>query len=312
MPSALRPCAMRNGRSCNRGFSLLELAIGLVIVATLLSALLVPLATQMDQRRVSETQKQLEMARDALIGYAISHGRLPCPAWQSTDRTKSSNGKEKFVPEDPPETGSATDGECLWMNGFLPAVTLGLSPLDGNGFFRDAYGTDRNRIRYAVSTANVQVFSNSLNCKPPSNRGAFVTTETRVVTRSRGMKAVGMQMLAQAADSDCEDPPRFLRVCTTANCAGTGNQVLSNYGAVAVIWSVGRNASDTGRTVPSDEQENLDENDDRDFVARERRDRKEGKDEEGEDVPDNEFDDIVLWISPSLLLSRMAAAGALP
>lgn len=294
MPHVLRPRSASHRRHRSGGFSLIELAIGLVIVATLLSALLVPLATQMDQRRASETQKQLEMARDALIGHAISQGRLPCPA------TATSNGKEEFVPV----TGNATSGECLWMNGFLPAVTLGLSPLDGDGFYRDAYGTASNRVRYAVSTANVEVYSDSLNCDTVLTRGTFVRTEPRVLTRSRGMKNASMQMIAQAADSSC-GAPRFLRICTTANCAGAGNQVLSNYGAVAVVWSVGRNASETGRTVPADEQENLDTDDDRDFVARERRDRR-------DDATDNEFDDIVLWVSPSILLSRMATAGTLP
>lgn len=279
--------------SRNRGFSLIELAIGLVIVATLLSALLVPLATQMDQRRASETQKQLEMARDALIGYAISNNRLPCPA------TASSNGVEAFVPL----TGSPISGECLWMNGFLPAVTLGLSPLDSNGYYRDAYGTESNRIRYAVSTANVDKWVGGTGCSP--FRGTIGTAEARVLTRSRGMNAAGMQMIAQAAECD----NRFLFVCTAATtpstppaCNGAGNLSLSNGGAVAVVWSVGRNASDLGRTVPADEQENLNmESDDRFFVARERR-----------DTTDNEFDDIVLWISPSVLMARMAAAGALP
>lgn len=186
------------------------------------------------------------------------------------------------------------------MNGFLPAVTLGLSPLDSNGYYRDAYGTERNRIRYAVSTANVDRWLGGTGCSP--FRGTAGTTEPRALTKSRGMNAVGMQMIAQAAECDS----RFLFVCTaataTATCSGAGNQTLSNGGAVAVVWSLGSNASDVGRTVPADEQENLDNaSDDRYFVARERRDTK-----------DNEFDDIVLWISPSLLIARMAAAGALP
>jgi len=112
-------------------------------------------------------------------------------------------------------------------------------------------------------------------------------------------------MVAQAAECDS----RFLIVCTTATtatgaCTGTGNQTLSNGGAAAVIWSVGRNASDAGRVASADEQENLDTDNDRIFVARERRDRREDT--------DNEFDDIVLWISPSVLFARMTAAGALP
>jgi len=291
---------IRSSRTARRrrvsGFSLIELAIGLVIVATLLSALLVPLATQMDQRRVGETQKQLETAREALIGFAIANGRLPCPA------TDISNGIETFAP-----AGTRVTGECLYLNGFLPGVTLGLSPLDADGYFRDAYGTRSNRIRYAVSTENVDRWSGA-SC---DDRGTKGTAEPRVLTKSRGMVLVGMAMIAQAADCDNS----FLYICTAATTAanacnevagagGAGepaNQVLSKGGAAAVIWSVGRNAADVGRTRPADELENLDLDNDRFFVARERR-----------DTADKEFDDLVLWISPNILFARMTAAGALP
>jgi hypothetical protein len=57
--------------------------------------------------------------------------------------------------------------------------------------------------------------------------------------------------------------------------------------------------------VPADELENQDLDNDRFLVARERRDRREGE-------TDNEFDDMVLWLSPSVLFARMTAAGALP
>jgi prepilin-type N-terminal cleavage/methylation domain-containing protein len=274
-------------RSRSQGFSLIELAIGLVIVATLLSALLVPLATQMDQQRAAETRRQLDTARDALMGFAASHGRLPCPA------TSTSNGVEAFLT---PPTGNPSNGECASALGLLPAVTLGLSPLDDQGFYRDAYGTENNRIRYAVSLSNVNRYTNSIDC---GSRGTGPVAVIRPLTTSPGpgggMRTATMQAIAQAASCDNV----FFTVCTTSNCSGAGNQILSNGGAMVVIWSLGRNAGDTGRTTPVDELENQDT--DNMFVARERR-----------DTADNEFDDMVLWISPSLLLSRMTAAGALP
>jgi len=273
-------------RTHSRGFSLIELAIGLVIVATLLSALLVPLATQMDQQRAAETKQLVQAARDALIGYAISEGRLPCPA------SDDSNGVEAFVLS----TGNPGNGDCEASTGFLPGVTLGLSPLDGKGYFRDAYGTASNRIRYAVSEANVNKYTNSIDC---ATRGAGPVAEPRPLTSSGGMRRATMQMISQAASCD----QLFLKVCTMYQCSGAGNQTLANGSAVVVVWSVGRNAADTGRLTPNDENENL--NGDSVFVARERRDRK-------DDSTDNEFDDYVLWISPSVLLGRMAAAGALP
>ncbi len=289
MPLISRLPPHRRHRSQARGFSLIELAIGLVIVATLLSALLVPLATQMDQQRAAESRRQLDTAREALMGFAASHGRLPCPA------AGNSNGVEAFLAP----TGNAGNGECAANSGFLPAVTLGLSPVDDQGFYRDAYGTENNRIRYAVSLSNVNKYTNSIDC---SNRGTGPVAVIRPLTTSpgsgAGMRHATMQAIAQAASCDS----LFFTVCTTANCSGTGNQVLSNGGAMVVIWSLGRNGGETGRVIPADELENQDGDDI--FVARERRDRRE--------EADNEFDDIVLWISPSLLLSRMTTAGALP
>ena len=63
-----------------RGFSLVEMAIVLAIIGLLLSGLLLTLGTQVDQRNASTTQSQLEAAREALLGFAIIYGRLPCPA----------------------------------------------------------------------------------------------------------------------------------------------------------------------------------------------------------------------------------------
>ena len=50
----------------SRGFTLIELAVALFIIALLLGSILVPLATQVEQRQISETQKTMEEIRDAL------------------------------------------------------------------------------------------------------------------------------------------------------------------------------------------------------------------------------------------------------
>ena len=61
------------------GFSLIEMAFVLVIITLLLGGLLVPFATQVEQRRIAETNKAMEEIKEALLGYAIANGRLPCP-----------------------------------------------------------------------------------------------------------------------------------------------------------------------------------------------------------------------------------------
>lgn len=135
-----------NRISRQQGFSLLEMAIVLAIVGLLMAGLLPTLSGQMEQQRRNETTKQLDEIKEALIGYAIINGRLPCPA------STSSAGAESFD-----AGGSASNGDCSNFNdGFLPAATLGVSPTDSEGFAIDPWG---NRIRYAVTSADSNAFT---------------------------------------------------------------------------------------------------------------------------------------------------------
>lgn len=63
-----------------RGFTLIEVAIVTIVLTLLLGGLLIPLAAQVDQRRYAETRKSMDEIKEALIGFAQTHGRLPCPA----------------------------------------------------------------------------------------------------------------------------------------------------------------------------------------------------------------------------------------
>ncbi|MBZ0104303.1 MAG: type II secretion system GspH family protein [Sulfuricella denitrificans] len=102
--------------SGQKGFSLIELAIVLVVVALLIGGLLVPLSMQIEQQRIRDTQKTLEEVKEALVGFAIANGRLPRPA------TLASNGAEK--------ASCVTEAECT---GFIPWATLGVPKLDSWG-----------------------------------------------------------------------------------------------------------------------------------------------------------------------------------
>jgi len=104
------------------GFTLVEMAMVLVIVGLLIGGLVTPLSMQLEQRKVSETQKALDDAREALIGYALRYGYLPCPA------QSASVGLED-------RTGTRCTGEK--RAGYLPWATLGLPKLDAwNHLFR--------------------------------------------------------------------------------------------------------------------------------------------------------------------------------
>lgn len=113
-----------------RGFTLIELAIVLVIITILIGGLAMPLSAQIQARRIGETKKTLEEAREAIIGYAMSHhvtsnpGRpyLPCP---DTD----GDGRENRI-------GNICEGSSGWF----PWVDLGVAQ-------QDAWG---NHLHYSV------------------------------------------------------------------------------------------------------------------------------------------------------------------
>ena len=119
MISALTP------RHAASGFTLIELAVSMFIISLLLGAVLVPLATQVEQRQISETQKTLDDTKEALMGFALANGYLPCP-----DTTGDGISD--------PATSTAT---CPNAEGFLPWATLNIGQ-------SDAWG---NRLRYRIS-----------------------------------------------------------------------------------------------------------------------------------------------------------------
>lgn len=116
------------------GFTLVELAVSIFIIALLLGSIMVPLATQVEQRQISETQKTLDEIREALMGFAITNGYLPCP--DLTAGTGANDGVEDVTAG----TGICQSLSGTIATGNLPWATLGL----GN---QDAWG---NRFRYAV------------------------------------------------------------------------------------------------------------------------------------------------------------------
>ena len=144
------------------GFTLIELAIVLFILTLMLSSLLIPLATQVDQRNISDTQKNLDEIRDALIGYAASHTppHLPCP--DVTSGAGANDGQEDF---------NAGTGVCTVQEGNIPWVTLGVTPSDSWG----------NRIHYSVSAA----FSN----RPPAAAMNLSSVGTLTVCATAGCTA---------------------------------------------------------------------------------------------------------------------------
>ena len=103
------------------GFSLIELAVVLVIIGLLLGGAIAAIDATQTQTRRSQQADQLEDVRDALHGYAMVNGHLPCPDDLDDDTSPDPDGNEDRDP------GS---DECDSNTGALPWKDLGLGRSD--------------------------------------------------------------------------------------------------------------------------------------------------------------------------------------
>lgn len=207
-----------------RGFSLVELAVVMAIVALLLGSLMYTLSAQTEQRNFEETRRRLELARELLLAFAVVKGRLPCPA------IATSLGIEA------PSTGSAC---TTYFGGWLPAASIGYQQVDASGFAVDAWG---NRIRYAVA-------QKVTNCSGSSTLPHF-TDSTNIKTNGVSCQSYDLLICKSGSASGLDttsSPP---------TCGASGaNQIMSTGLVAAIVFSTGKNGA-TGGTG-TDEAANL-------------------------------------------------------
>jgi len=124
----------------SKGFTLVEVAVALGIIALLLAGALIPLSTQFDVRNVADTQRAMESIREAITGFAQANGRLPCPADGTIAAGGTNAGKEL----------------CPNAFGVVPWATLGVPETDGWG----------RRFSYWVSPIFADAMGTTFGCTP--------------------------------------------------------------------------------------------------------------------------------------------------
>ncbi len=124
------------------GFTLVEMAIVLVIVGLLMAAFLSPLSAQIDQKDYGETRRLLDDSKDALLGYAVVNKHLPCP-----DKTAGASNGVNDSANDGVEDFDVLTGFCIAQEGNLPWATLSLPSNDswGQQFIYRVTATYSNR-----------------------------------------------------------------------------------------------------------------------------------------------------------------------
>jgi prepilin-type N-terminal cleavage/methylation domain-containing protein len=181
-------CKVKNWEQS--GFSLIEMAVVLVIVGLLVTGLLLPLSAQIDQRNYNETLRELQDIREALIGFALSnatndgHPYLPCP-------DTNGDGLEDRL-----------GGVCNNLLGALPWATLGLGRLDkwGNQYIYRVSGNPASAPPLDISrfsdsnlgfdlekTGNIQI----LSAAPGQPGSSVIAANVPAVIISKGKAGVG-------------------------------------------------------------------------------------------------------------------------
>jgi len=205
------------------GFSLIELAVVLVIIGLLLGGGLAAFTATTEQARRAEQKRQLQHIREALYGFAMVEGRLPCP-----DDLDDATAPDPDGTEDRSGSPAACDTDV----GALPWVTLGLGR-------RDAWN---NPLIYQVEPdyadddpapgddASSFAFSDSATITVVDGNGDTIVNGTPAVVVSAGpqgeqiwvggaLKCPGASGAAANGFSDDE----------TENCNGDDNYVESAY-----------------------------------------------------------------------------------
>lgn len=226
------------------GFSLIEIAIVLVIFGLMLTMFLTPLNTQRNLQNRAETNVLLNKAKEALFGYAVVNGHFPCP---DTDAVPDGDGEEHR---------NISTGACSSSNGILPWDNLGIQRTDAwNHYFT-----------YRVDAT----FSNNVN--------SFTINDAE---GNSGIVINGMNNVALVSTNS---RPALVVVSHGEN----------GFGAI----NTSQNAATNNEPVPTNVEELENTDNDVTFVSH---------------PPTTDgFDDLLIWISPKVLINRMIMAERLP
>lgn len=286
------------------GFTLIEIAIVLLIVSILLGYTVALFPKQQELKQYRAVDQEMDEIIAAIVGFAQVNGRLPCPAFPNSLGVEVGGG----------------GANCTLYGGFVPVNTLGIEgKLNADSLLLDPWG---NPYRYYVSSSDVSGLPGGTGNPGEDDfvRAGEMQRVGLVSTVLAGyMNLDGMYLICDAAGLPLDDK------CDAANevfgnpPAGVGPPyagapfVLVSHGTdwnegVAVgdqLVNMGSSLSDTnlgmGLGPTTDEYVLKDVR----FAA-----------QEWTFVKRNgfadDFDDVVKWVSPNILFSKMIEADQLP
>ncbi len=261
------------------GFTLIEIAIVLVIVAIILGYTLAMLPIQRELKQYRQADEEMDRIVNSLYAFAQVNGYLPCPAWfvpgalppATSNGFECRNSDANAANCDAIVPNPAADSCDVWF-GYVPGKTLGINGKYSatSGLLLDPWG---QAYRYQVTNVN--------------NNGPGSLGEDFVFQGDMGREGIG-------------NLSPNLAVCNTQvgstnlDCSGAGTRIINI--APVVIFSEGK---DRGQVLSAIQAENSDG--DLVFVK-----------STHSTVANAEYDDIVKWLSLNKLISKMIEADQLP
>ena len=163
----IKQCNPTKGPVANRGFTLIELAIVIVIVGIVIATIATVLPTLIHSSKIKQAKAILEKNTYALEGYLDANGRCPCP-------DTNGDGLENRIDAGTP--GDASDDTCSAYVGDLPYLTLGLTSGQDNW---------QNPIKYAVYEDLIRTGTTNL-CTSLATFAAAAFDSTKLYTTDTG------------------------------------------------------------------------------------------------------------------------------
>ena len=213
----------------SRGFTLAEMAMAVAILSLLLFAAMVPFSTQLDVRNIADTRRSMDSIREALLGFAQTNGRLPCPANGATPAgsvdtttwpTSIAAGAEQWDP---------VNNQCYAAFGVVPWTTLGTPETDSWG----------RRFSYRVAPA----FADGIGLNTWQSWGPGAAVPNTFAPPQQGTPAI--RSPAQQSPTCPATPGPVLPAPTQSSFA------LCSLGDVAVFTRTVSQATSIGSALPA-------------------------------------------------------------
>lgn len=189
----------------NAGFTLIEMAIVLVVIGLVFAGSLQVIQPVRESGRAADTNRRMDIVQQALQLYVIRFGCLPCPADGTHASTHADAGRSEISGGGTYTTAAVhcTSGttNCLTANAVVPWRELGLAEMET----ADAWG---DRLRYYVDNGTpctagahgLQSDNGMVRCSVSSFPAGGVTIDDIDVTGSPDISNAAYVLVSSGPD----------------------------------------------------------------------------------------------------------------